>query len=92
MSWYGNQLSGTRRYPYYSSYGLITMSLRITSPLTEKDREILTGEVSKLPGIKATSLDLASKKMNVAFDTGQIRLEDIAYKVARLGYQYAHRA
>jgi len=57
-----------------------------TSAVCEHCKEIIEGRLSKVEGIKSSSLDLEKNIINVEYDTNVISLQEIKEIISNTGY------
>jgi mercuric ion binding protein len=64
----------------------VMLVVLLTSAQCEMCKESLQANVSKLNGVKKSTLDLKTKELNVKFDSSVVSLEEIKQSVSKTGY------
>lgn len=90
MSWHANKLEGEGSAGSIQSK--VRMVLTLLGNLTQEDEQRIRMELSKLPGVRSVELNLTTKRLVVAFDMRKINVEQIAFRLSELGYNYVKRA
>ncbi|NPV44282.1 MAG: heavy-metal-associated domain-containing protein [Firmicutes bacterium] len=90
MTWYRDRLPKLAELPHYHNNRSM-INLKIINLKTEEDVVKLKEGLRDLPGVISIYIDFMTSKLTVWYNTEETTIQQIAYAVRELGFNYIGR-